>query len=167
MNNMFPFLPYALAQQQNPGNPFASLMRPPAAPGGPPAPLPGSGVGAFLPGNPQVQAMLAQMQQNPMMATAGTNVPQHSWTGSTFNMAPRPVSTTPAIPAAPPAEAAAATGPTAPMWTQGQFTPQAQGRNAYRAPDSPAPGGYVWNSAFGYYQPQKDYDWENNRGGSE
>ena len=130
---------------------------------------PRSGVAANLPVNPDMQALLMQMQQNPMMSAAGQSVPQQSWTGGQFNMAPRPASPiTPAPPAAAPAAPTTGlSGPGAPVWTQEQFTPQAQGRNAYRQPDTPAPGGYVWNSAFGYWQPQADYNWENNKGGSE
>lgn len=141
---LFSHLPYAMGQQ-----------------------APKSGVAANLPMNPEMQALLMQMQQNPLMSATGQGVPQHSWTGSQFNMAPRPM--TPPVAPAPPAAAPGAglSGPGAPVWTQEQFTPQAQGRNAYRQPDTPAPGGYVWNSAFGYWQPQKDYDWENNKGGSE
>ena len=84
----FPHLAYAMQQQQ-----------------GQQEPAPSRGAAAYLGGDQRTQDLLGQIRANPGMTVTGTNVPQHSWSGMQFNMAPR----TPAAPSTP-APAPAPTG---------------------------------------------------------
>lgn len=152
----FAHLPFAMANQQNP---MQSLAQPgqPGAMGGVMGPR--SGVNAFLGNNPQSQQLAQQIQGNPFMTTQGTTVPQNMWQGNQFTMPALPTITTPTpAPAAPTptAPAAAMTGPNAPIWTQGMFTPIGAKKTGYRQPDVPVPPGYRWDASLGYFAP-RDY----------